>query len=60
MDYHYGYMVVIQQHDTSLPYQGQVLTRDAPGGMKDVLDKQETVVTSSMRAVVHMVLGIES
>ena len=52
-------MVVTQHNDFSLPYQGQVVTRDAPGGMKDILYRQETIVTSSMRAVVHQVLDRE-
>ena len=59
IDYHYAYMVVTQHNDSSLPYQGQVLTRDAPGGMKDILYRQETIMASSMRAVVHQVLDRE-
>lgn len=49
-------MVVTQQHDTPLSYQGQVLTRDALGGMKGVLYRQETVVTSSMVLDRHLIL----
>ena len=32
-----------------------MLIRDAPGGMRDVVYRQETMVTSSMRPIVHQV-----
>ena len=35
------------------------MTREAPGGMYDIIYQQETVTTTSMRPVVHQILDRE-
>ena len=59
MDRHYTYTVVTQYNSYSSPFDGKVIVRDAPGGMHDIIYRQETPTSSSMRPIVHQVLDRE-
>jgi hypothetical protein len=59
VDKHYNYIVSTGRDDWSINYGGRVMTREAPGGGTDVIYRQETMVTSSMRPIVHQILDLE-
>ena len=54
VDRHYKHVVSTQQDKESIAFNGQILTREAPGGLHDVIYRQQSITMASMRPIVHM------
>ena len=56
VDSHHSYVVATQHDNHAMSHGGKVMTREAPGGMYDIIYQQETMTNKSMRPIVHHIL----